>query len=39
MAEEKERSTPKSRIESLSNLIFGLALSIGALTMIGQITK
>ena len=36
MAEEKERSTPKSRIESLSDLIFGLALSIGALTLIGQ---
>ena len=36
MAEGKERSTPKSRIESLSDLIFGLALSIGALTLIGQ---
>ena len=36
MAEEKERSTPKSRIESLSDLIFGLALSIGALTLIGR---
>ncbi len=36
MAEEKERATPKSRIESLSDLIFGLALSIGALTLIGQ---
>ena len=36
MAEEKERSTPKSRLESLSDLIFGLALSIGALTLIGQ---
>ncbi len=36
MAEEKQRSTPKSRIESLSDLIFGLALSIGALTLIGQ---
>ena len=36
MAEEKERSTPKSRIETLSDLIFGLALSIGALTLIGQ---
>ena len=35
MAEEKERSTPKSRIETLSDLIFGLALSIGALTLIG----
>ena len=36
MAEGKERTTPKSRIESLSDLIFGLALSIGALTLIGQ---
>ncbi len=36
MAEGKERSTPKARIESLSDLIFGLALSIGALTLIGQ---
>jgi len=36
MAEGKENSTPKSRIESLSDLIFGLALSIGALTLIGQ---
>ena len=35
-AEEKGRTTPKSRIESLSDLIFGLALSIGALTLIGQ---
>lgn len=33
---EKERSNPKPRIESLSDLIFGLALSIGALTLIGQ---
>jgi uncharacterized membrane protein len=36
MAEEKERVTPKSRMETLSDLIFGLALSIGALTLIGQ---
>ena len=36
VAEEKERSTPKSRIETLSDLIFGLALSIGAFTLIGQ---
>ena len=36
MAEVKEQATPKSRIESLSDLIFGLALSIGALTLIGQ---
>jgi uncharacterized membrane protein len=33
---EKEHHTPKPRIESLSDLIFGLALSIGALTLIGQ---
>ncbi len=36
MAEEKERLAPKSRIETLSDLIFGLALSIGALTLIGR---
>lgn len=36
MGEEKERSTPKSRIEALSDLIFGLALSIGALALIGS---
>lgn len=33
---EKEPSKPRARIESLSDLIFGLALSIGALTLIGQ---
>ena len=37
MADEKERSTPKSRIETFSDLIFGLALSIGALTLIGTV--
>jgi uncharacterized membrane protein len=36
MAEGKNWMTSKSRIESLSDLIFGLALSIGALTLIGQ---
>jgi uncharacterized membrane protein len=36
MAGVKERITPKTRVESLSDLIFGLALSIGALTLIGQ---
>ena len=36
MTEEKERSTPKSRMETLSDLVFGLALSIGALTLIGS---
>jgi len=40
MAEEKElapkrRTITKGRLESLSDLIFGLALSIGALTLIG----
>jgi uncharacterized membrane protein len=32
----KEETYQKPRIESLSDLIFGLALSIGALTLIGQ---
>jgi uncharacterized membrane protein len=36
MTEAQERTAPKSRMESLSDLIFGLALSIGALTLIGQ---
>ena len=36
MSEEKEHSTPKSRIETLSDLVFGLALSIGALALIGS---
>lgn len=36
MAEAEERKTQKTRVESLSDLIFGLALSIGALTLIGQ---
>jgi uncharacterized membrane protein len=35
MLEETSGSARKSRIESLSDLIFGLALSIGALTLIG----
>jgi uncharacterized membrane protein len=33
---EEHSSKPKPRIQSLSDLIFGLALSIGALTLIGQ---
>jgi uncharacterized membrane protein len=33
---QKDRTTPKSRVKSLSDLIFGLALSIGALTLIGR---
>lgn len=36
MAQEKVGTPQKTRIESLSDLIFGLALSIGALTLIGQ---
>ena len=44
MAEEKElapkrRTITKGRLESLSDLIFGLALSIGALTLIGTAPK
>ena len=44
MAEEKEeaprrRLITKGRLESLSDLIFGLALSIGALTLIGTAPK
>jgi uncharacterized membrane protein len=34
--EERSSFKPRPRIQSLSNLIFGLALSIGALTLIGQ---
>jgi uncharacterized membrane protein len=36
LAQEKVGTPQKTRIESLSDLIFGLALSIGALTLIGQ---
>jgi uncharacterized membrane protein len=36
MAETKGTGIGKPRIETLSDLIFGLALSIGALTLIGQ---
>ncbi len=36
MAQERGGTPQKTRIESLSDLIFGLALSIGALTLIGQ---
>jgi uncharacterized membrane protein len=36
VTQEKESVPQKTRIESLSDLIFGLALSIGALTLIGQ---
>jgi uncharacterized membrane protein len=36
MAQENVEAPKKIRIESLSDLIFGLALSIGALTLIGQ---
>ena len=33
MAEEVTKSNSKSRIESLSDLVFGLALSIGAISL------
>ena len=36
VSEEPPVSKPRPRIQSLSDLIFGLALSIGALTLIGQ---
>jgi uncharacterized membrane protein len=36
MTEESTSSTARPHIQSLSDLIFGLALSIGALTLIGQ---
>jgi uncharacterized membrane protein len=36
MNEERSSLRPRPRIQSLSDLIFGLALSIGALTLIGQ---
>jgi uncharacterized membrane protein len=36
MNEEQSGFRPRPRIQSLSDLIFGLALSIGALTLIGQ---
>jgi uncharacterized membrane protein len=36
MSEEKSVFKPTPRIQTLSDLIFGLALSIGALTLIGQ---
>ncbi len=35
MAKNQDLVTPKARIEALSDLIFGLALSIGALFLIG----
>jgi uncharacterized membrane protein len=34
--ESTEKSQPRPRIQTLSDLIFGLALSIGALTLVGQ---
>lgn len=36
MNQERSSFRPRPRIQSLSDLIFGLALSIGALTLIGQ---
>jgi len=37
MPEESEsRTRPKPRIESLSDMVFGLALSVGAITLVGN---
>ncbi len=36
MSHNTKQSSPKSRIESLSDLIFGLALSISALSLLGN---
>jgi len=36
MPRNSERSVPRLRIENLSDLVFGLALSIGALVLIGK---
>lgn len=36
MTEERHDISPRPRIQTLSDLIFGLALSIGALALIGQ---
>jgi uncharacterized membrane protein len=33
------RARPKPRIESLSDLIFGLALSVGAITLVGNVSN
>jgi uncharacterized membrane protein len=33
---ETAQSTPRPRIESLSDMIFGLALSVGAITLVGN---
>jgi uncharacterized membrane protein len=37
LAEIEARARPKPRIESLSDLIFGLALSVGAITLVGNV--
>jgi uncharacterized membrane protein len=37
MTEEKRGFLPRPHIQTLSDLIFGLALSIGAITLIGQL--
>jgi uncharacterized membrane protein len=37
MTEEKRGFSPRPHIQTLSDLIFGLALSIGAITLIGQL--
>jgi uncharacterized membrane protein len=36
LEEDKESPVPRPSIENLSNLIFGLALSIGAIALLGQ---
>ena len=38
-AEPESRPRPKPRIESLSDMIFGLALSVGAITLVGNVSS
>ena len=39
LANNQTRTLPKSRIESLSDLIFGLALSIGAINLVSNVSN
>ena len=39
LSEETKPSVPRPRIEGLSDLIFGLALSIGAIQLVGNAPK